>query len=171
MVTREEAHDGRRLGGGIGITSLDERVPELLGQDAAVVLDVDGLEDAIELELLVVHVPPEVVIADAAVAVPVAGAEQGARVVLGACAAPLRNAQRGEAGLDLRVVEVAPTRRVEEAEDAADPHLPLRLRLAQRQQHALERRPALASPSPRRRLLRLGNSRGRRGGARGCSRR
>ena len=61
--------------GGIAVTSLDERVPELLGQDTSVVLDVDGLEDVVELELLVVHVPPEVVIADAAVAVAVAGPE------------------------------------------------------------------------------------------------
>jgi len=65
--------------GGIAVTSLDERVPELLGQDTSVVLDVDGLEDAVELELLVVHVPPEVVIADAAVAVAVAGPGQRAR--------------------------------------------------------------------------------------------
>jgi hypothetical protein len=113
-------------------TSLDERVPELLGKDAAAVLDVDVPEDAVELELLVVHVAPEVVVADASVAVAVAGAEQLPRVLaLGG------HLQRRQAGLDLRVVEVPAPRGVEEGEHVADPRLPLVLRLMQREKHVL----------------------------------
>jgi hypothetical protein len=96
------------------------------------VLDVDGPEDAVELELLVVHVAPEVVVADASVAVAVAGAEQLPHVLaLGG------HLQRRQAGLDLCVVEVPAPRGVEEGEHVADPRLPLVLRLSQREQHVL----------------------------------
>ena len=95
-------------------------------------LDVDGLEDAVELELLVVHVAPEVVVADAAVAVAVAGAEQLAGVLaLGG------HLQRGEARLDLRVVELPAPRGVEEGEHVPDPRLPLGLRLVEREEDVL----------------------------------
>ena len=92
-------------------TSFDEGVPELLGENAAVVLDVDGLEDEVELELLGVHVAAELGVVDAAVAVGVADLEEvlGVLVLRG-------NLEGGEAGLDLRVVKVAEVGGVEEVE-------------------------------------------------------
>lgn len=90
-------------------------------------LDVYGLEDAVELELFVIHVAPEVIVADAAVAIAVAGAEQLPRVLaLGG------HLQSGEASLDLRVVELPTARGVEEGKHVPDPRLPLGLRLMER---------------------------------------
>lgn len=66
----------------VQVTSFDERIPELLRQDAAVVLNVNGLEDAVELELLGVHVAPELLIVDAAVPIGIADLEQVPRVLI-----------------------------------------------------------------------------------------
>ena len=80
-------------------TGFDKGLPELLGQNAAVVSDVDGLEDSVKLELLGVDVAAELVVIDAAVSVGVADSEEVSGVlVLG------RDLEGSKALFDLGVV-------------------------------------------------------------------
>lgn len=87
-------------------------------------LDINGLENPVQLQLLGVHVPAKLVVINSAVSVGVADSEQVARVLVLS-----RNLERRQAGLDLRVVEVSEVGGVEESEEAADAEVALLLGL------------------------------------------
>lgn len=100
-------------------TSLNKRIPELLGMNAAIVFDIDGLKDSIEVELLIIHVATELGVINPAVPVGIADLEEilGILVMGG-------YVERGQSSLDLRIVQVSLIGSVEEIEEASDSEIP-----------------------------------------------
>ena len=83
-------------------------------------LDVNGLEDAVEVELLLVHVASELEVVNTTIPIGIADLKEVPGIpVLGG------DAHGGEAGLDLGVVKVAQSSGVEEVEETTDAGLPL----------------------------------------------
>lgn len=104
----------------IYVTRFGESLQELLRQDAAVVLDVNGLEDAVEVELLLVHVASELEVVNTTIPIGIAYLKEVPGIpVLGG------DAHGGEAGLDLGVIKVAQSGGVEEVEKTTDAGLTL----------------------------------------------
>ena len=112
----------------------NKRLPELLGQNAAIVRDIDGLKNAVKLQFLVVHVLPELLEIHSPILVGIAGVQQILRVLILS-----RNLERRETGLNVRVVQEPEILSVEEIEEAPNPSLTCLLRLLRRQQHVIHR--------------------------------
>ncbi|WVZ05786.1 hypothetical protein V8G54_019132 [Vigna mungo] len=111
-----------------------ERLPKLLRQNAAIVRYIDGLKNAVNLQLLVVHVPPELLEIHSPIIVRIASVQQILRVLV-----IRRNLKRRETSLDERVVQEPAILSVEEFEEAPNPHLTRLLRLLRRQKHVIQR--------------------------------
>lgn len=123
--------------------------------------NINGLEDAVKLQLLVVHVAAELVVLHSAIAVGVANvAELPGVLVL------RRNLQRRQTGLYLSDVQVTVVGGVEEIEEAPNTKLPLLLRLAQGHEEVIHRNDTVSahttiripdlSPTAREKVVKVG---------------